>query len=134
MSGDGAEVRVLAAVVRRGGRYLLGRRPAGKRHGGLWEFPGGKVRAGESDLDAAARELDEELGLAVESLGRVLGRIRDPGSPYLVVFVAVVASGEPVAREHAEVGWFTPAEAVELALAPADRRFAERLRPVRPPE
>ena len=48
-------MRVLAAVVRRDDRYLVCRRPAHKRHGGLWEFPGGKIHAGETLLGAARR-------------------------------------------------------------------------------
>jgi 8-oxo-dGTP diphosphatase len=52
-------VRVLAAVVRRGDRYLVARRPAHKRHGGMWEFPGGKVEDGESTDQALQREVEE---------------------------------------------------------------------------
>ncbi|MCK7504065.1 MAG: NUDIX domain-containing protein [Desulfobacterales bacterium] len=63
MSAAPAPIHVIAAVIRRDGRYLVGRRPDGKRHGGLWEFPGGKVDPGESRLEAAHRELGEELGM-----------------------------------------------------------------------
>ena len=68
MSGNGL-VRVIAAVVWRGDRLLVCQRPAHKRHGGLWEFPGGKVEAGESDAAAARRELREELGVEVTAVG-----------------------------------------------------------------
>ncbi|HSG49130.1 MAG TPA: NUDIX domain-containing protein, partial [Longimicrobiales bacterium] len=54
-------IPVIAAVIHRDGRYLVGRRPDDKRHGGLWEFPGGKLDPGESWLEAARRELSEEL-------------------------------------------------------------------------
>ncbi len=53
------------AVVRDGARVVIGRRPAGVPLAGLWEFPGGKVRAGELPEEAAARECLEETGLAV---------------------------------------------------------------------
>src|SRR4028119_713542 len=56
------KTRVLAAVVQRAGRLLRARRPSGKRHAGRWEFPGGKFLLGETPLDAARRELAEELG------------------------------------------------------------------------
>jgi 8-oxo-dGTP pyrophosphatase MutT (NUDIX family) len=59
---------VLAAVIRRQDRYLVCRRPAHKRHGGLWEFPGGKLEPGETLLEAARRELREELGAEVSDL------------------------------------------------------------------
>ncbi len=105
----------------------MGRRPAHKRHGGLWEFPGGKLRAGESNLEAVRRELAEELALIVIELGRSLFRADDEGSPFVIEFVEVVTTGEPVAREHSEIGWFTPSQLAELPLAPADERFAFRL-------
>ncbi|MFW9605867.1 MAG: Nudix family hydrolase, partial [Pseudomonas sp.] len=60
------ELHVAAAVIRgTDGRILLAQRPAHKHQGGLWEFPGGKVEAGESVLSALARELREELGIQV---------------------------------------------------------------------
>ncbi len=121
-------VPVVAAVIERGGRYLLGRRPAHKRHGGLWEFPGGKLHPGETLADATARELHEELGLEVETVGAELFRRRDPGSPFVIVFVEVrVAAGEPTAIEHERVEWFTPTAAAALPLAPTDRAFVEEV-------
>jgi len=69
-------IRVLASVIQRDNRLLVFRRPLDKRHGGLWEFPGGKVREGESDLDAARRELREELGVEVTGVGAVDPKIK----------------------------------------------------------
>jgi len=123
LSGD----PVVAAVIRRDDRYLVGRRPLAKRHGGLWEFPGGKVLEGESRLDATARELDEELGLAVTSLGRLLFSVEDSGSPFVIEFFETDASGTPRALEHTEIGWFTVAELARMQLAPADAHFVRSL-------
>jgi len=130
--GGEATVPVVAAVVRRGGRFLLGRRPHDKRHGGLWEFPGGKVLEAEARLEAARRELAEELGLDVVALGELLHSVRDPGAPFVIEFFDVQARGEPVPHEHTDIGWFTLAELAGLALAPADARFVRWLeqRPV----
>lgn len=119
-------VRVIAAVVERDGRWLLGRRPRHKRHGGLWEFPGGKVAAGESALDAARRELAEELRLEATGVGALLDSVRDGDAPFVIEFVEVAVAGEPTALEHSEVGWFGVEELAELPLAPADRSFVER--------
>lgn len=120
-------VRVVAAVLRREGRYLLGLRPQRKRHGGLWEFPGGKVDPGESTLEAARRELAEELELEVASVGDLILTVTDDRSPFVIDFVDTVAVGSPRALEHDELGWFTVDEMIEMRLAPADARFAEHL-------
>lgn len=120
-------VRVVAAVLRREGRYLLGLRPQRKRHGGLWEFPGGKVDPGESTLEAARRELAEELELEVASVGELILSVADGRSPFVIDFVETVAVGSPSALEHDELGWFTVDEMLEMRLAPADAHFAEHL-------
>lgn len=117
----------MAAVIRRNGRYLLGLRPRSKRHGGLWEFPGGKVHAGESQLDAARRELAEELGVEVTSLGAPLLSVHDEGSPFVIEFIEVVMVGTPAAHEHEAIGWFSIDELRGMALAPADARFVAQL-------
>jgi 8-oxo-dGTP pyrophosphatase MutT (NUDIX family) len=120
-------VPVVAAVIRRGDRYLVGRRPPEKRHGGLWEFPGGKVLEGESRLEAATRELDEELGLEVVSLGALLLSVEEPGASYVIEFYETAVSGTPRALEHTEVDWFTADELVRMDLAPADAWFARTI-------
>lgn len=120
-------VPVVAAVVRRGGRYLLGRRPEHKRHGGLWEFPGGKLHEGEDFLAAARRELAEELDLEALGVGVELAAFADPDSSFRIHFVEVEVAGTPRPHEHTAVGWYTPAELADLELAPADRAFADTL-------
>lgn len=121
------EIRVLAAAIRRGETYLICQRPAHKRHGGLWEFPGGKVEPGESDQAALARELQEELGLELTSLGDELFSRNDAGSDFHIVFVAAVVAGSPVPHEHTALRWATPAEAMQLPLAPSDAAFVAHL-------
>lgn len=120
-------IHVVAAVVTNGERLLLCQRPEGKRHGGLWEFPGGKVRDGESFEDAARREMIEELGVHACAMGGELGRYQDEDSEFLIHFLRVEVDGEPIAHEHQALGWFLPEEARRLALAPADRRFVDAL-------
>ena len=121
-------IPVIAAVIHRDGRYLVGRRPVEKRHGGLWEFPGGKVDAGESWLEAVHRELAEELDMGATATGALLLSVHDDGSPFVIHFLEVEATGEPTPLEHSAVGWYTPDEMAELPLAPADARFVSRLR------
>jgi len=112
--------------VERDGRLLLARRPAGKRHAGLWEFPGGKFLPDETPLEAARRELSEELGVEAVSLGALLGSVPDPGSPFVIEFHAVEIRGTPRALEHEALAWVLPEELPRYALAPSDRAFSER--------
>ena len=121
-------IPVVAAVIRRGGFVLLCKRPQGKRHGGLWEFPGGKVHVGETRDNAVRRELDEELGLRVTGVGALLYSRQDVGSDYLIEFWEVLVEGEPVLHEHTEARWFAPSDLVVEPLAPTDALFAEHLR------
>ncbi len=121
-------IRVLAAVIERDGRYLLGLRPAGKRHAGQWEFPGGKVEPGESDAQAMARELHEELGLGFVAVGHEVCVQHDGASPFEIHFLAVTVTGEPVAHEHEALAWIAPHEFGSYPLAPSDAVCAAVLR------
>lgn len=116
-------LHVVAAVIERRGRYLLAQRPADKAHAGLWEFPGGKVDAGESLACALARELEEELVLRDALVGEVLAVQRDQTRNLHLHFMAVQTEGAPIAVEHSALGWYLPAEAHGLALAPLDKAF-----------
>jgi mutator protein MutT len=118
---------VIAAVIEKDGLFLVCRRPAHKRHGGLWEFPGGKIEPGETMLEAATRELKEELKLTVTGVGVVRLAIPDADSGYIINFVDVEACGEPSLIEHAELVWAPPEQLLKLPLAPSDRSFAETL-------
>ena len=120
--------RVFAAVIQREGLYLVCRRPAHKRHGLLWEFPGGKLEPGESHFDAAYRELKEELNLRVSDIGERLFSFADPGSTFLVEFFPTVVAGSPELLEHCELRWVSLADMEALELAPTDKRFSEFLR------
>ena len=117
----------LLVIVTRDDRYLICRRPDHKRHAGLWEFPGGKIESAETDLEAARRELREELDVEVVDVGEPIVEFADHGSPFVIRFVPTVIAGEPVRREHAEIRWATLASLRQLGLAPSDRRFVEMI-------
>jgi mutator protein MutT len=119
---------VLAAVVEQDSNYLVCQRPAHKRHGNLWEFPGGKVEAGESPFEAARRELAEELGVDVLTVGSILFSVADPGSEFLIQFVPTTIHGNPRCLEHRDLRWVSLADLPSLDLAPSDRRFVDFLR------
>jgi 8-oxo-dGTP diphosphatase len=112
------------------GRVLACLRPAGKHLGGLWEFPGGKIEAGESPGAALIRELREELGIDVEvraALAPVCwnyDRAEIRLSPYLCHIVC----GTPSPLEHEALRWCAPDEFESLEWAPADLPILEQLR------
>src|SRR4051794_16215525 len=99
------KIKVVAAVIRREDTLLLCKRPSHKRHGGLWEFPGGKVHEGESIEEAIGRELREELGVSVTEIGDTLFVQMDPDSPFEINFVQVSISGTILPLEHEQVEW-----------------------------
>jgi 8-oxo-dGTP diphosphatase len=121
------ERSVIAAVIQRNGHYLVCQRPMNKSHGGMWEFPGGKIEAGETIRDAADRELKEELNLCVLSIGNVRLSILDSASGYVINFVDVEADGDPALFEHTAFLWLLPGELNQVRLAPTDQQFAKRL-------
>jgi 8-oxo-dGTP diphosphatase len=102
------EVRVVAAVVRRGEEILVTRRPDRPGRPGQWEFPGGKVEPGEGEETALAREIAEELGCAV-SVGPLLLRHRHryPGLEVELAFYACALppAAAPVPLGVAEIAW-----------------------------
>ena len=126
-NGQGKVVRVVAAVIEKHGRYLLCRRPPHKRHGDMWEFPGGKIEEGETDFEAVHRELAEELGVTVRSVAPPQLSIADPDSHFVIKFMPVEIEGSPQCLEHTSVRWVSPSEMLQLELAPSDRRFAQQL-------
>jgi mutator protein MutT len=122
-----AAIVVLAAVIERNGQFLVCQRPRHKQHGSLWEFPGGKLESGETLLMAAKRELAEELGLHVTSVGRTRASLREADSRLVINFVEVEADGEPQLFEHEAFQWLAAPELLAIPLAPCDKLFAERL-------
>lgn len=117
-------VPVVCAIIRRDERIMLAQRPPDKKLGGLWEFPGGKVEAGEAAEAALHRELQEELGCRVRITQTLAPFVHayDWGSIELIPFVCELAedSPEPHAHEHTALVWVERAELSAYALAPAD--------------
>lgn len=109
------------------------RRPQGKHHGGLWEFPGGKVEPNERPRDALVREIAEELGIALsavdlEPCGFAESAASD-GQPPLVILLyrSLRWDGEPQALEGGEVAWLEPGEILALPRPPLDIALCEGL-------
>ena len=115
-------VEVAAGVlIRRDGRFLLASRPAGKPYASYWEFPGGKVEAGESVAGTLARELHEELGIDIGTAYPWVVRVFDyPHALVRLHFFRVFEwSGEIHAREHQSFGFFSISDLPDGPLLPA---------------
>jgi len=100
------------ALIDKDGRILIAKRPDGKSMAGLWEFPGGKVEAGESVDTALARELAEELGVSVEASARFMTLEHDYADKQVLLDVYRVTrwQGEPRGLEGQPLAWQLPAE------------------------
>ena len=125
-----AAVRVAAAVLRdASGRVLISQRPEGKQLAGYWEFPGGKIAAGESAEQALARELAEELGVSMKCCHPLLQLRHDyPDCEVeLAVYLVDEYAGQPQGLEAQALKWVWPAELEGEALLPADRPIVEEL-------
>lgn len=127
--GPPEAIVVAAAIVERDGRVLVARRAAGKHMAGYWEFPGGKLEAGETAQACVIRELAEELGVAVVA-GEVIMRSRHRYSGGAIDLIAVAASFEGAVRhltDHDAIDWLEPHALAGIALAPADLPIAAEL-------
>jgi|SRR5277367_1613401 len=138
MAADGARpsaseaaspLEVCAGLVFREGSLLITQRPAGSHLGGLWEFPGGKQHADESDRDCLMRELNEELGIEV-AVGRLVETITHAYPERLVrlkFFQCRWLRHEPQALGCQQFAWIGPASLGGYAFPDADARLLERL-------
>lgn len=122
-------LEVVAALIRDGERFLICQRPEGKNCALGWEFPGGKLEAGETGAQALARECREELDIDIEVLGALadVQHVYPSISIHLTLMEARIASGVPRALEHADIRWITAAQLGDFELCPADRRLVDRL-------
>ena len=121
---------VAGALKAAGDSWLMHRRPYEKHHGGLWEFPGGKVESAEIAVKALIRELHEELGIRVLTQDcEPVGFAEQSGeNPIVILLYKVTAwSGDPVALEGGAVDWFTREAIAALDKPPLDSVLAAQL-------
>jgi len=125
-----AALQVVAALIEdEQGRVLIARRPEGRHHAGLWEFPGGKIEPGERALQALQRELREELGIEVLTAVRVMTVVeqRASGDLHLQAWRVLDWHGTPVPREHPAIDWVRPEHLPLASMPPADVPIARTL-------
>ena len=122
-------ITVVAGLIREGDRILICQRPAGKARGLLWEFPGGKVEAGESKEAALVRECREELGVTL-NVGDVYAELTHEYPDMtvrLTLFEARIGEGVPRNIEHADIKWIKPEEITEYPFCPADKEICGKI-------
>ena len=115
---------VACALIDTDGRILLAQRPAGKTLAGLWEFPGGKVEAGETPEETLIRELDEELGIVtkVACLAPLTFASHSYETFHLLMplYVCRRFEGIPHGREGQAIKWVKPQALRDYPMPPAD--------------
>ncbi len=120
------------ALIDPDGRILIGRRPPGKQFAGLWEFPGGKVEAGETPEGCLIRELDEELGVKITHacLAPFVFASHDYPTFHLLMplFLCRRWEGFVTAREHTALAWAKPDQLIDYPMPPADAPLVAWLR------
>lgn len=119
------------------GRLLMHLRDEKKEHGGLWEFPGGKVESNENPANALIREIQEELGISLDgaSLSPAGFAEAEPAEGKSQIVILLYTAGpwnrvqgeQPQSLEGGGVGWFTPAEIAQLDKPPLDVALACRI-------
>lgn len=128
---------VAAALIAEDGTVLMQQRPSDKQHGGLWEFPGGKVDPGETPVAALVREIDEEIGVALraDDLFPIHAASGDPakGEPPIVLLLYGTHrwQGTPRAVERGcLLHWAAVSELATLAMPPLDIPLSQALIPL----
>ncbi len=128
-TSDKPVLRVVAGIINRDGKFLIGKRKLGKHLAGKWEFPGGKIEEGETPEECMVREFQEEFDVLVSaglSVGENIVELEDR-IIHLFGHFGEYLSGDFVLKEHDEVRWVTGSELSSYDFASADIPFLEKL-------
>lgn len=122
-------IPVVAGLMRRQGKVLVGQRPEGASLAGTWEFPGGKIELGETPEEALARELKEELGIEAE-----IGPLKFAASHtygktgiLFLFFEVKFWKGQIKTQQHLDLRWVTTKELGQLELPEANTKFLKQI-------
>lgn len=122
-------MEVVAALIWRGGQFMICQRPAHKARGLLWEFVGGKMEPGETGAQALIRECREELDVTIavgDVFMDVLHEYPDV-TVHLTLFNATITEGIPQKLEHNDIRWITPDEIRDYEFCPADEEILAKI-------
>lgn len=129
MASTNPTIRVVAAVIEEGGRYLITQRRPSAVLPLLWEFPGGRVEVGEQDEVALRREVEHRLGVNIE-VRQLMSFVSHPYEKYTVdlyLYECRLASGEPNERNVHAFRWVTSSEFDQYAFTRADELSMNQL-------
>lgn len=123
------DIAVAAAVIIEDQRILAAQRDHGELAGG-WEFPGGKVEAGETPEEACIREVREEIGVTIADLKPFVSLEYEYPSFHLHLdtFTCTIAEGTPAITEHRDLRWLSGDELDSVPWLPADVQIVNALR------
>jgi 8-oxo-dGTP diphosphatase len=122
-------IRVVAAVIERDGHYLITQRRPSAVLPLLWEFPGGRVEAGETDITALRREVKHRLGVEIE-VGQLISFVSHPYEKYVVdlyLYECRLGGAEPSAQNVSAFTWAASAEFDRYPFTPADEASMTKL-------
>ena len=125
------KIEVVAAIIQREGAYFATQRGYGEFEG-MWEFPGGKIEAGESSEDALKREIQEELGIDITINKFLCTTDYDYPSFHLTMhcYLCRIESGEIELREHKSALWLTAELLDSIEWLPADKEVVDKLKSI----
>lgn len=120
---------VAVALLNDAGQVLMQRRRRGVEHGGLWEFPGGKVEVDETLGESLCREICEELGIALNPAAlEPLTFATSPDQPHVILlYTCCDWTGEPACLDGEEIAWFAPEAVLSLDMPPLDVPLVQAL-------
>lgn len=124
------QLQVVAAVIRQNGRILLAKRAQHKHQGGLWEFPGGKIEAGETPFAALKRELKEELAIEVTKAGPLFQTNHQypEYAVHLAIWEVTAFTGEAIGAEGQDICWVQPKHLLRYEFPAANKAIVTAAR------